>query len=98
MLTSQNQFSPPVTNLADCVEVVGQQLAVYPSNVAVLALESFRKDFPELAARLESMRANVCGGRMPSEAACAAAGGPRVVTPPSNTGVNKTLSLALGSK
>ena len=70
---------------------------VFPSNVAVLAIAEFRKDFPLLAFRLESMR-DACGGGGSDAGAGAAEGVPEFVTPPSNTGVNKLLALARGSK
>lgn len=66
------------------------------AHVHTLAISEFRKDFPLLAARLESMRA-ACGGADSDAGAGAAAGVPEFVTPPSNTGVNKALSLAQGS-
>lgn len=68
------------------------------SHVHTLAISEFRKDFPSLAARLESMGENAGGGLASSEATRAAAGVPEFVTPPSNTGVNKVMPVARGSK
>ena len=51
-----------------------------------------------LSSLVLSSSVSACGARMPGVAACAAAGVPGFVTPPSNTGVNKILSLAQVAK
>jgi hypothetical protein len=91
-------FSHPATKVASCMAVASGLPGVFPSNVAVLAVSEFRKTFPELAARFDALRAEAalrgpaCGDTASAE------GVPEFVTPPSNTGVNKALSLAQGSK
>lgn len=60
------------------------------SDVASLALTQFRKDWPFMASMLDGMRVKAVLGPGGGELATApAAGAPRIVTPPSNTGVNE---------
>lgn len=64
------------------------------TDVRSLALAQFRKDWPLMAAPLQSMREAVSGGAGSGSAACAAAGFREFVTPSSNTGVNKVRPVA----
>jgi hypothetical protein len=57
-------------------------------NVVPLAVAQFRKDWPLMAARLDSLRGKACGGGA-SPAPRAAEGVPAFATPPSNTGVTR---------
>ena len=71
------------------------------THVLPLAIAQFRKDWPFMAARLDSMRAKVGAGaegpRLRGVAA-PAAGVPELVTPPSNTGVNRMVNVARGDQ
>lgn len=68
--------------------VAASSPGVFPSNVAVLAIEESRKDFSALAARLESMR-RACGASGSDEGAARAAGAVSSVCPDGNHGDNK---------
>jgi len=56
MTQDKTAFSHPVTKVVGRMAVPRSLPGVFPASVAVLAIDSFRKDFPCLAARLESIR------------------------------------------
>ena len=86
-----NDFTRPATKVACCMAVPRSLPGVYPSSVAVLAIAEFRKDFPELAARLESMRECARATRGPACGDTAsAAGADFSALPDGNHGDNQT--------
>ena len=91
MTPDKTLFSRPATNVASCMAVAGRMPGVFPSNVAVLAIAEFRKDFPRLAARLDAMRQDACGGAGSDAGAGAAEGVLEFsVHPDGNNGDNLT--------